>query len=338
MISSQAFSNDAVSVTRARRFVTATLRDAPAETRDVVELMLSEITSNCVRHTSSSFHVRVDSSVERIRIEVTDQGSGTPELRSPAPTEANGRGLRVVELLSDRWGVLTNEPSLGKTVWFEVANPSVGSFGASAPMVEGGRVEGRRVEGRRQDLAPSRDDHTFRNFPEAALLIDSLGQILMASAQAGRMFGDDGESLIGKALASVLPAPAVRAATESVFGGSLGEGREPESGHTLMVQGVRIDGTVFDAEVRIGAVNDVGPGGPTAVVSVRDAPAASRPDEAEDVWRYFDVAVRLSLHVSRAGSARVDPADDALEPQLGRGLPMAGRGGSEAPRLRFDLA
>lgn len=143
-MSTRTFPNDAVSVAKARHHLTDTLRDVPAETRDVVELILSEIASNCVRHTSSSFNVSVNSSVERIRVEVSDQGSGIPEMRSPLPTEPNGRGLRVVDLLSERWGVRTNDPFVGKTIWFDVANPTVGSFGSSAAR---GQVS-------RQDLTP----------------------------------------------------------------------------------------------------------------------------------------------------------------------------------------
>jgi anti-sigma regulatory factor (Ser/Thr protein kinase) len=111
------------------------MSDVPSETRDAVEVLLSEIATNCVRHTSSGFTVRVAVSAEHIRVDVTDQGAGRPELRSPSPSEPSGRGLRIVDLLSDRWGVTFQGDSLGKTVWFEVACPSprdVGPGGASS--------------------------------------------------------------------------------------------------------------------------------------------------------------------------------------------------------------
>lgn len=124
MISSGTFPNAPGSVTRARRLATELLGDVPRETRDAVEVLLSEIATNCVRHTSSEFTVRVSVSQEHIRVDVTDQGAGRPEIRSPRPSEPSGRGLRIVDLLSDRWGVSFDSDSVGKTVWFEVANPS----------------------------------------------------------------------------------------------------------------------------------------------------------------------------------------------------------------------
>jgi serine/threonine-protein kinase RsbW len=124
VISTGSFPNSPGSVTRARRLATDALADVPKETRDAVEVLLSEIATNCVRHTTSEFSVRVVVAPEHIRVDVTDQGGGQPELRSPRPSEPSGRGLRIVDLLSDRWGVTFESDSLGKTVWFEVENPS----------------------------------------------------------------------------------------------------------------------------------------------------------------------------------------------------------------------
>ena len=41
-------------------------------------------------------------------------------MRSPRPEEATGRGLCIVEVLADSWGVTTHDGS-GKTVWFSLA-------------------------------------------------------------------------------------------------------------------------------------------------------------------------------------------------------------------------
>lgn len=132
MIAHQTFPNAPASVTKARRLAMAALEGVPAGTRDAVEMLLSEIVTNCVRHTASGFDVRVDVSEHIIRVDVTDHGPGKPEVRTPPPLAPSGRGLRIVELLSDRWGVLAASEPAGKTVWFEIANPGPHSVDTSA--------------------------------------------------------------------------------------------------------------------------------------------------------------------------------------------------------------
>ena len=105
------------SVHAARRFATDTLSDSPASTVESVELMVSELATNCIRHERTSFHITILGSTQEIRIEVTDSGSGMPTMRSPGPDEPSGRGLQIVDMLSDSWGVEPEHPS-GKTVWF----------------------------------------------------------------------------------------------------------------------------------------------------------------------------------------------------------------------------
>jgi anti-sigma regulatory factor (Ser/Thr protein kinase) len=105
------------SVHAARRFATDTLSGNPASTVEAVELMVSELATNCIRHERTSFHITILGSTQEIRVEVTDSGSGTPAMRSPGPDEPSGRGLQIVDMLSDTWGVEPEQPA-GKTVWF----------------------------------------------------------------------------------------------------------------------------------------------------------------------------------------------------------------------------
>ena len=78
----------------------------------------------------------VEVSVERlrhtVRIEVTDAGGGKPTMRSPGPQDPFGRGLRIVDMLSDSWGV-DYDPPRGKTVWFTLKLPQP-SARRSAPL------------------------------------------------------------------------------------------------------------------------------------------------------------------------------------------------------------
>jgi hypothetical protein len=79
--------------------------------------MVSELATNCIRHVKTGFQLTIRRTRREIRVEVTDHGGGTPAMRSPGPDDPTGRGLRIVDMLSERWGV-DHERRGGKTVWF----------------------------------------------------------------------------------------------------------------------------------------------------------------------------------------------------------------------------
>lgn len=118
MTSVRRFSAQRESVPAARRFVREVLRDQPREILEAVELMATELATNCVQHAQTSFELKIDHGGRQIRIEVRDTGPGRPVPRSPTPRERTGRGLRIVEAMSDSWGIDPSAP--GKTVWFTV--------------------------------------------------------------------------------------------------------------------------------------------------------------------------------------------------------------------------
>jgi anti-sigma regulatory factor (Ser/Thr protein kinase) len=118
-----AFPNTRDAVTKARRYVVNLLKDVSADTSENVALIVSELATNCVRHASTEFVVSVDHTRDRIRVEVTDTGVGEPRMKSPGPTDPSGRGLRILDALSDAWGVIASTPRAGKTVWFTVREP-----------------------------------------------------------------------------------------------------------------------------------------------------------------------------------------------------------------------
>ncbi len=121
MNATRSFPAERHSVTAARRFASQMLDGSPSQAREAVELMISELATNCVRHVQASFKltISIDHAKGRIRVEVSDPGGGTPTMRSPGPDEPTGRGLRIVDMLSDEWGVRPNTPA-GKTVWFRL--------------------------------------------------------------------------------------------------------------------------------------------------------------------------------------------------------------------------
>ena len=92
--------------------------------RDAV-LMVSELTTNCIKHAHSAFSVDLVSDDLGICVEVADQGSGSPARQVLDPQRASGQGLRIVDELADTWGV-TPEGKQGKTVWFTIQPHAAG--------------------------------------------------------------------------------------------------------------------------------------------------------------------------------------------------------------------
>lgn len=120
MSTNASFPCDPRSVPGARRFIREVLSPWPRETIEVAELMVSELATNCIRHAGTGFELLVCAG-EEIRVEVSDSGEGTPRVLTPRPTDPSGRGLRIVEGLSRRWGI--SERPQGKTVWFTLLAP-----------------------------------------------------------------------------------------------------------------------------------------------------------------------------------------------------------------------
>src|ERR1700682_523894 len=117
MTSARRFRGRPESVTAARRFVREVLHGKAAEIVDAAELMASELATNCVRHAQTDFELAIYSHGS-LRVEVRDTNQGQPELRFPTPEAPSGRGLRIVEAMSDDWGVIPS--AHGKTVWFTI--------------------------------------------------------------------------------------------------------------------------------------------------------------------------------------------------------------------------
>ena len=112
-------SADPVSARKARQFVVATLLGWDVEYLiDTASLLTSELVTNAVMHANSEIELRLAKEVDLIRFEVEDHGTGQPIARRPAAEETSGRGLTLVDTLSNAWGVDTVRS--GKAVWFEL--------------------------------------------------------------------------------------------------------------------------------------------------------------------------------------------------------------------------
>ncbi|QPP10887.1 ATP-binding protein [Streptomyces bathyalis] len=121
-------------VPRARDFVRQALQDwgwLPASTGDQraaaedVLLVVSELVTNACLHADGPEELRVGSGAEVLRLEIVDQGSGSPAPRTPHRAgRPGGHGMFIVQRLCLDWGVVRNPEGMGKTVWAELAPPS----------------------------------------------------------------------------------------------------------------------------------------------------------------------------------------------------------------------
>ena len=116
-------------VTRTRRAIVQDLRgvEVSATVVNEVELVVSELLGNAVRHASplpdGRLRVRWEVKAGVVELEVTDGGaSTTPVAREPAPFATSGRGLRIVRSLAHEWGVCDDDD--GRTVWVTLGGPS----------------------------------------------------------------------------------------------------------------------------------------------------------------------------------------------------------------------
>jgi anti-sigma regulatory factor (Ser/Thr protein kinase) len=111
------------SVRKARRELRGTLGewglDGLAES---AELVLSELMTNALRHARSPRGRLVETRYERVgggcvRIEVHDANDRIPQMRRAADDDEGGRGLALVDALTERrWGVSSRQ-GVGKLVW-----------------------------------------------------------------------------------------------------------------------------------------------------------------------------------------------------------------------------
>lgn len=116
---SVALAPEAASAGTARSLVEDTLRTWQCdELLDDVRVVVSELVSNVVRHAGTGLVVLLEMHPDRLRVAVSDHADGDVVVREADPErDTGGRGLRIVESLSDRWGV--SRDGGGKTVWAE---------------------------------------------------------------------------------------------------------------------------------------------------------------------------------------------------------------------------
>lgn len=114
------------SVSRARALLAEQARawKVPDEPAATAVLLLSELMTNAVRHArvpvGREIVTRCVLGGDLFRVEVIDANAAPPCPRAAGPDDESGRGLALVEALSDAWGANPRPYGIGKTVWFEL--------------------------------------------------------------------------------------------------------------------------------------------------------------------------------------------------------------------------
>ncbi len=93
----------------------------PGDLLEDAELLVSELVSNAIMHAGTPVDVEV--SIETptsLLVSVGDGSRRLPTRRHYGTIAATGRGLRLLEQMSDEWGV--SPRAKGKTVWFRLAS------------------------------------------------------------------------------------------------------------------------------------------------------------------------------------------------------------------------
>lgn len=108
-------------IAEARQHVRELLHDWTSDDQvDSAVLLVSEMVTNVLVHTDADAmllaEVTGDKGERRLRVEVTDAGDDLPHRRRPGELASSGRGLLLIELLADSWGV--DPRGEGKSIWF----------------------------------------------------------------------------------------------------------------------------------------------------------------------------------------------------------------------------
>ncbi|MGW2299847.1 ATP-binding SpoIIE family protein phosphatase [Streptomyces sp. NPDC001809] len=98
------------------------------EQLDSAVLMVSEMVTNVLVHTDGDAllvaEVACGEKARRLRVEVSDGSDELPHKRHPGEMASSGRGLVLMEMLADAWGV--DPRGEGKAIWFELNEPDSG--------------------------------------------------------------------------------------------------------------------------------------------------------------------------------------------------------------------
>jgi hypothetical protein len=105
---------DASELAELRHRASSACVDELAPVGDDVALCVSELVTNALLHGEQPIHVVLCRSDASVTVAVSDHARRTPQLVLSS-SHVGGRGLRIVDALSQRWGMEFGND--GKTVW-----------------------------------------------------------------------------------------------------------------------------------------------------------------------------------------------------------------------------
>ena len=124
-VASLALADDLRAPARARAWTEMWLASWEINDEGITTLLVSELVTNAVKHTHTNSILTLAVAGGMIEVGVTDGGSsrrvipaqrGVLSAASPLVVPESGRGLMIVEALSDSWGVTPF--GRGKQIWF----------------------------------------------------------------------------------------------------------------------------------------------------------------------------------------------------------------------------
>lgn len=96
------------------------------ELLDAVDLLVTELVTNAIRHGGGLVEARLSQVGDTVRLCVHDTNPQLPVLRPrPGNDQSAGRGMHLVEALSNSWGTTPGCDGNGKCVWVEITSESV---------------------------------------------------------------------------------------------------------------------------------------------------------------------------------------------------------------------
>jgi hypothetical protein len=115
-----------ISAAGARAFVCRHLVDHRlAHLVEPVRLVVSELATNALVHGRTPFVVTLARADDTVRLAVSDDSAWTTARATDQVLSAGGRGLRIVDVVSRDWGIISGAGS--KTVWATFEARAVGS-------------------------------------------------------------------------------------------------------------------------------------------------------------------------------------------------------------------
>ncbi len=247
---------------------------SPADARDAMEALasvlddayddllvaVSELVTNAVRHADVGPDARIDLRVrrfdDRIRVEVTDEGTGFTKPADVRPLEAgqdHGCGLAMVDEFADRWGV---DRGGGTTVWLEVETPR-----------------------RPPDPVPAGLARSLLDAALGALIsLDAAGIVMDWNQGAADCFGYERHEAVGRAVADLIAAPVDPSGAGHYLRATPAEATRRIDGRAVEMPLMRRDGSHFPAMVRMTA-SDVD-GARYYHLAIQDVSAQKRSEEA----------------------------------------------------------